>query len=336
MRSSSFLLFVSLTALLPLGGCYGTLAKRTAAFASQAAPALVATRGVYSTVAATENRRARARAALDYLHGASFRDVHLTAQFGTAEDKAERDAILDLLERYVTELGAAAGDKSLQQLQSSSADAGKAFAAAAAKYAPKLAGSNAAKPAEASTPAASTSAAASALSAAASVSPDDLTNALDILGHVLAERARARALPSILGSADPAIQTITALLRSDLATLRPVLAQDYVRLETYSDEAIQNNASAYSYPEKQAAVEALFALREEGQSSDAALGAADGALDQFAQAHHSLMLSAKGGDPATFHARLAELIREAKELSSLESDTKAAADTTPACACTKP
>jgi hypothetical protein len=330
----------SLAALLlvaPLTGCYGTIAKRTEDFSVKAAPALVETRGVYSLVEATHARRKREDAIASY-DSKAFDTVKLEARFGSERDLKARTAILDLLQKYLVALGDESGGKPLADVDAPSKDAAKAITTLAKNDLPALVSAPTAAPSATATVSTTggvtttttttTTAATETnpiVSGVTSVSAGDAAEAIDVIGRVLIERKRAKALPGILESAEVPVRTLCDLLRRDIGDpqtggLRYVLRTDYEGIETAEDAAIRDHLSDFDhhYLEKYRAIDALYALRAEQAASDAVLVQADKALDAFETTHTALVKSARQKRAPGFRALLAELTAEGEQLADME------------------
>ncbi len=347
MRKPSPRLFAVLAPLsfcAALTGCYGTIAKRTADFSDKAAPALVETRAAYALVETTHARRGRVNAIAAY-ETTSFDQVALHASFGRPPDLQARMDVLDLLHRYIQSLADVSGDQAFSGIDAASKDAAEATTAIAMRDLPALVGAT-----STSTETVSTSSATPGSSAApkVSVTQEKITTpvlargsagdsgpaalAIAALGRVIVERKRARALPGILESADPAVTTLCELLRRDFGDpetsgLRKVLRIDYEGIETAEDAAIRDHPDGYSYPERRAAIDALYKLLAEQQAADATLEQTDQALLTLEKTHTALTRTARDKRAPGFHALLAELVIEGEQLATAE---KAAADPTPA------
>jgi hypothetical protein len=298
----------------------------------KAAPALVEARGVYSLVEAVHARRRREEAIAEY-DTTAFDKVRLGARFGSERDLKARTAVIELLQKYVVALGEESGEKPLKDLDKPSEDAAKALTSIAKNDLPGLVDSAAAVPAAtttitqgnvSTTITTSATPANAVVSAAASVSAGDATKAIDAIGRVLVERRRARELPGILESAEEPVKTLCDLLRRDIGDpetggLRYVLRVDYEGLESAEDGAIRQHLGEYRYPEKHAAVDALFSLVTEQKASDAVLVEAGKALEAFETTHTALVKSARQKRAPGFRALLAELTAEAEQLSQMET-----------------
>ncbi len=326
----------------PLTGCYGTIAKRTEDFSVKAAPALVQARGVYTLVEATHARRKREEAIASY-DSTAFDKVKLEARFGSERDLKARTAVIDLLQKYVVALGDESGGKPISDVDAPSKDAARALTTVAKNNLHALVTAAAATPSASATgtatsPTASTTTTSTTtnpiLSGVASVSADDATRAVDVIGRLLIERKRAKALPGILESAEAPVRTLCDLLRRDIGDpetggLRFVLRTDYEGIESAEDAAIRDHPQDYRYPEKYQAVDALYSLVTEQAASDAVLVQADRALLAFETTHTALVKSARQKRAPGFRALLAELTAEGEQLGNMESTmNKAAGQTT--------
>jgi hypothetical protein len=301
----------------------------------------VETRGVYTLVEATHARRRRVEAIARY-DSESFMDARARlkagSEFGTPEDQAARIAVVNLLQGYLDALAEVSGDKAMTGAEASSADAGKSLTTLAKKDLPalmsgppKAAGTTTTTTISpggtisttTTTAGSAAGAASSAGSAGSSASGGDAALAIDAIGHVIAERKRAKALPGILESAEGPVQTLCELLRSDIGApepgvLRVVLQTDYEALESAEDAAIRDHPKDYSYPERRAAIDALYSLMGEQEASDATLVEADRALAEFEKAHTELAKTARQKRAPGLRALLAELTAEAEQLGDLE------------------
>jgi hypothetical protein len=295
-----------LLAFTGLSGCVSPLVTRTASFASAGAPAITATRDAYALVQTVQAGEATAQRLQEW-DTTSIDAPPPAATFGTPEDLKARDEVLGLLSGYVADLAEVSGSKSLDAIDTASKDSGAAMG--------KLANDSllASGQGKATAPALTTP----ELQAASA--------AIDALDRLLVARARRRALPRILAEADGPVTTLCTTLRSDFGTpttpgLRNAVQTNYEHWITIDDASIRIHAKEFSYPEKRAAIEDVFALQIKEREADATLARADDALAKFAAAHHALALSAAHGDAVSFHELLGELIVQAQQLSALEKN----------------
>lgn len=293
--------------LLPLSGCVSSpLATRTAGFAAAGAPALTSTRAAYTLVQTVHAGAATAARVAAY-DTTSIDTPAPPVAFGTQEDLRVRDEVLGLLLAYVADLNdASSGRKIDTAAQTAAKDSGAALG--------RLADSDVAalRQATPATPALTTP------------EMQGVSTAIGLLDGLVVARARRRALPRILRQADGPVTTLCTTLRRDFGQpggpgLRSAVHTDYEHWITLEDAAIRDHAGAYSYPEKQAAVQALFTLQAQERDADATLVQADAALAQFAATHHALALSAaQPGSAAGFHTLLGQLVIQARQLTALE------------------
>jgi hypothetical protein len=293
-----------LPALVVLSGCVSPLVTRTASFAAAGAPAITATRDAYALVQTVHAGAATARRVSTW-DTTSIDAPPPPATFGTPEDIKARDEILGLLSGYVADLAEVSGSKSIDAIDAAGKDCGAAMG--------KLANDSlqAAGQGTAATPALSTP----ELQAASA--------AIDAIDRLLVARARRRALPRILAEADGPVSTLCTTLRRDFGTpstpgLRSTVHTDYEQWITIENSEIRIHSKEFSYPEKRAAIEDVFALQVKEREADATLAKADDALAKFADAHHALAQSAARGDAVSFHELLGELIVQAQQLAALE------------------
>jgi hypothetical protein len=341
-----------------LSGCYGTIARRTGEFSQKAAPALVETRGVYTLVESTHARRKRAEAIAAYdttafnavdLAGQFGSDADLKARTAVIEllqryldalaevsgdkalagmDSPSEDAgkaVTSLAKKDLPALVASA-DKARAGASAGTGSVGTSGAASAGSGTTPSTSSGPTNSGSATTTATTTSGSASSKTNTASASGSTDSGpalAIDAIGHVIVERKRAKALPGILAAADGPVKTLCELLRADIGDphtggLRYVLRMDYEGLETAEDAAIRDHPKDYSYPERRAAIDALYGLVGEQAASDATLVEADQALADFEKTHAALAASARQKRAPGFRALLAELTSEAEQLGDLE------------------
>jgi hypothetical protein len=306
--------------LILAAGCTAPITKRTAAFSAQAAPAITLTRAVYGLVETTNVRRRRMDQIAAY-DTTAFDAPAAGRDFAQAADFKERAAILDLLQRYIDELAAVSGDRDVGGIDEESKAAAASMGALAKTGLPALTHSK-----------------------QAALSTDEVTAAglaIDALGRVLLERQRARALPAIVAAADSSVATLCMLLREDIgepetAGLRMVLRVDYEGMETAEDAAIRDHPREYSYPEKRAAVDELYALVDQQALADSTLAKAGDALAGLAKAHAALAASARDHRAPGFAARLLELKRQAGQLEALQQAMGAGSKTVAAGAIATP
>jgi hypothetical protein len=306
--------------LILAAGCTAPITKRAAAFSAQAAPAITSTRAVYALVETTNVRRRRMDQIAAY-DTTAFDAPAAGRDFAQAADFKERAAILDLLQRYIDELAAVSGDRDVGGIDEESKAAAASMGALAKTGLPALTHSK-----------------------QAALSTDEVTAAglaIDALGRVLLERQRARALPAIVAAADSSVATLCMLLREDIgepetAGLRMVLRVDYEGMETAEDAAIRDHPREYSYPEKRAAVDELYALVDQQALADSTLAKAGDALAGLAKAHAALAASARDHRAPGFAARLLELKRQAGQLEALQQAMGAGSKTVAAGAIATP
>ena len=283
-------------------GCTAPVVTRTAGFARASAPVLVETGDAYALVQTVHAGAVMAErvAAFDTT---SIRTPAPSGMFGTPEDLKVRQQVLELLAAYVAALAEVSGDTHGKAADTNSKAGADALGKLATDGLPMLSKSPAATVTSSETSAAAM--------------------AIDALSRVILERHRRRALPRILQGADGPVQTICGLLERDFgdpqtAGLRHVVRTDYGAWLAEEDAAIRDHASAYSYPEKRAAVQSLFALQAREAADDAALAKADTALGDFARAHHALATTATDKDAPGFRARLGQLIVAGSQLGAIE------------------
>ena len=273
-------------------------------------------RAVYTLVEATNLRRRRVDQMAAY-DTTAFDATAADADFAQAADFKERAAIINLLQQYVDELAVVSGDKDAAGIDDESKAAAASMGALAKTGLPALTHAK-----------------------HAALSPDEVTAAglaIDALGRVLLERQRARALPAIVTDANSPVATLCTLLREDIgdpqsAGLRMVLRVDYEGMETAEDAAIRDHPREYSYPEKRAAVEGLYALMDQQAAADLTLAKTDDALAELAKAHAALAASARDHTAPAFRARLLELKRQAGQLEALQQTMDAGSKTVAASA----
>ncbi len=309
-RRAALALYLLLPSLATFSGCVSPLVGRTASFAAAGAPALSATRNAYALVQTAQAGAATAQR-LSSWESTSIDTPPPSVTVGTPADLKARDEILGLLSGYVTDLALVSGGKPIDAVDAAGRDGSAAMG--------KLAGDAllAAGQGKATAPTLTTP----ELQAASA--------AIAAIDRLLVARARRRALPRILAEADPPVTALCTTLRRDFGTpttpgLRNAVHTSYEQWISLEDAAIRDHESAYSYPEKQAAIEQVFALQVKEREADATLAAADDALAGFAAAHHALALSAAHGNTATFRENLGELVVQAHELLALEKKAAAA------------
>lgn len=304
-RKLAACLFVFFT--FAAAGCTAPVVTRTTGFAKAAAPALVETGDAYALVQTVHAGTVMAErvAAWDTT---SIRKPPPSGAFGTPEDLKVRSDVLKLLGTYVTLLAEVSGDTQAKAADTASKASAAALGQLATDGLPLLANGS-----------------------TATVSPSDTTSdtsgaatAIDALSRMVMERHRRRALPGILRQADGPVQTLCSLLERDFGAspatgLRHVVRTDYEAWLGEEDAAIRDHLSGYSYPEKRAAVEALFTLQAHEAADDTALAEADAALADLARAHHALASTANDKNAPAFRTQLGQLIVAAQQLATLET-----------------
>jgi hypothetical protein len=307
-----------LLSLVTLTGCVSPLVGRTASFAAAGAPAITATRDAYMLVQIAQAGAATAQRVSTW-ETTSIDTPPPPITVGTPADLKARDEILGLLSGYVADLAEVSSSKSIDAIDAAGKDSGAAMG--------KLAND-------------SLAAAGHAAPTAPALSTPELqaaSAAIDAIDRLLVAHARRRALPHILAEADGPVSTLCTTLRRDFGTpttpgLQSAVHTSYEQWITIENSEIRIHAKEFSYPEKRAAIEEVFALQVKEREAEATLAKADDALAKFAAAHHALAQSAAHGDAVSFREQLGELIVQAQQLAALErkdAGTTAAKKATP-------
>ncbi len=293
---------LALLGLVLLPGCTAPVVKRAVEFSAAAAPALTETREAYARVQSVHGDTVLAQR-IDVFDSTSILKTPPPAGFGSAADLQVRADVLNLLGSYVSTLAEVSGEKPGAALDAGSSAAAGALGKLATASLPLIAASSTASVSDSETSSAA--------------------KAIDTLSHIAMERKRGRALPGILAQADGPVQTLCALLAKDFGSpgiggLRDLVQVDYRNRLAHEDAAIRDHKDGYSYPEKRAAITALYALQARETTDDAMLAEAQAALAGFARAHHALAATAKSKETESFRQQLGELVVARQQLAALQ------------------
>jgi len=290
VRSIRFLLLPGLC--LTLSGCLiSPLATRTAAFSTAATATVTQTTNAYQLVNQAYYDAHLAELVNDY-DPKTFKPSEIKPYL-PEKDLAVRTEVLNGLRQYATMLAEVSGNQPVTDLETQV----KASGAALVKLQQDDFKNLKITPAE----------------------QNLAVTAITILGNVLIEHDRARALPGILDKMDKPIHDICTILQSDIGTAdKPGLANalhlEYDNQIAEEQRFIEKSGASLSADQRRTEIESLVKLVTAQQQADKTLAATAKSLASLAAAHAALTATKTQKDAPAFKVQLAELVLDAQTI----------------------